>query len=352
LELDLSVGSLDGALSFGRLRDVSVRRGGGLWTLDSQGRRVRGFDETGNEALAFGRPGQGPGEFTAVEHVEELASGDLLVATSGPITLHQFRSDGEHLTSWVVPDSLFRDTEVSDSGAPQGPTFGRWRLAPDGTPFVHTVVIRPEDDRIVRRDVLLRIDRGGEGGTRLTEWRASVMESGPGGALQLMMPDAAWVPLPDGGAWWTGGEEYRLHRIRADGSVVQILSRPWQPRPVDAGIRNGVVGRLGTTMNSPFERDMLERAVFPEHLPAIYGLWASYPSGRLWVGVFDSEATWDYEHPNAWDIFEPDGLYVGRLSIPVGFRTTRITDDHVVGIWRDELDVSHARRYRIIRSAR
>lgn len=34
LELDLEVGDLDGPNAFGRVRDVAVRRAGGMWVLD------------------------------------------------------------------------------------------------------------------------------------------------------------------------------------------------------------------------------------------------------------------------------------------------------------------------------
>ena len=102
-------------------------------------------------------------------------------------------------------------------------------------------------------------------------------------------------------------------------------------------------------MDSDFEREMIARAVFAKEIPETYSLSASKPSGRLWVGVVDPDVAWDYEHANAWDVFEPDGLYLGRIPIPPEFRPTRVTDEHIYGIWQDELDISYARRYRIIR---
>jgi len=102
-------------------------------------------------------------------------------------------------------------------------------------------------------------------------------------------------------------------------------------------------------MDSEFERAFLDRAVYPEHLPATSGLWVSASAGTLWVGVVDPGLPWDYEVANAWDVFERDGSYMGRLPIPERFKPTRVTTDHVYGIWLDDLDVPHARRYRIVR---
>ena len=166
-----------------------------------------------------------------------------------------------------------------------------------------------------------------------------------------MMPDAGWAPLPDGGAWWTPGDQYRVLRLDAAGKTVTIILRPGEPQRMSDTVRNGVLEKLGGSMDSHFEQVMLERAVFPDRLPATYGLWVARPSGRLWVGVVDRDRNWDYEQPNAWDVFEAGGEYLGRLPIPPGFRTTRITDDRVFGIWRDDLDIPHARFYRVMRPA-
>jgi hypothetical protein len=46
---------------------------------------------------------------------------------------------------------------------------------------------------------------------------------------------------------------------------------------------------------------------------------------------------------------DAEGAYLGRLPMPADLRPTRVTADHVYGVWRDELDVPHARRFRIVR---
>ncbi|MFQ5530126.1 MAG: hypothetical protein ACE5FP_07210 [Gemmatimonadota bacterium] len=350
LELDLDVGDLDGPNAFARLRDVAERSTGGMWVLDSQARRVRGFDDAGNEVLAFGRAGQGPGEFTFVDHVAELPDGGLLVGGSGPIVLHRFGRDGSHRNSMLIPDSVFRErpkTRTSD-GPPAGPSFGRWRVSPGGSVFVQTVVMDAEGENIVRSDALFRLVPEGGRATRLAQWNTSLMEGGPGGTMRLLRPDAGWSPLADGGAWFTPGSVYELRQLDRTGRVTTLMRRPVPRLPVTEAIRLGVRARLDRTMDSEFERGMLDRAVYPAYLPATFGLWGG-DSGALWVGVVDPAFPWDYERANAWDIFELDGGYVGRLPIPVGLRPTRVTRDHVYGIWLDDLDVPHARRYSIVR---
>jgi len=354
LELDLDVGSLDGPDAFGRLRDVAPRRAGGLWVLDSQARRVRGFDESGDEALAFGRPGQGPGEFGFVDHVAELPDGSLVVGGSGPISVHRFASDGRHVLSTAVPDSVFRQRRegTTAAGPPAGPSFGRWRVATDGAVFLQTVVVDAEGEKVVRNDVLFRLAADGGRAVRLVVWGAPLMDGGPGGELKLLEPDAAWSPLEGGGAWFTSGRAYELRRLDPTGEVTTIVRRPGPLAPVTGAIQRAVRDKLGRTMDSDFERAMLDRAVYPKYLPATFGLWASEDAGEVWVGVVDPTLAWDYETANAWDILRADGTYLGRLPIPAGFRPTRVTSEHMYGIWLNDLEVPHARRYRIVRRKR
>ena len=351
LELDLNVGSLDGPNSFARLRDVAPRRAGGFWVLDSQERRVRAFDESGTEMLAFGRPGQGPGELGFVDHVAELPDGSIVVGGSGPISLHRFDADGGHVSSTTLPDSVFRPRReaTTAAGPPAGPSFGRWRVAKDGAVFVQTVVVEADEERVVRNDVLFRLAEDGGRAVRLSVWGAAVMDGGPGGELRLLEPDAAWSPLEGGGAWFTAGSVYELRRLDPAGQATTVVRRPGPRLEVTGSIKRAVREKLGRRMDSDFERALLDRAVFPEHLPATLGLWAAESAGELWVGVVDPSSTWNYERANAWDIFEVGGAFLGRMAMPASFRPTRVTGEHVYGIWLDELDVPHARRYRILR---
>ena len=351
LELDLDVGERDGPNAFARLRDVAPRRGGGVWLLDSQARRVRGFDDAGSEILAFGRPGQGPGEFGFVDHVAELPDGEIVVGGSAPISLHRFGRDGLHRASAILPDTVFRPRPaIPDAGRPPaGPTFGRWQVAADGSVFVQTTVVEADGDAIARRDILFRLSADGGPAIRLAVWDAPLMEGGPTGVMRLLEPETAWSPLADGGIWLTSASEYELQRLDAAGRLTAVIRRPGSRDPVTEAIRRGVRNRLGRTMDSDFERALLDRAAYPDVLPATYGLWVAGSSGVSWVGVVDPRLPWDYESSNAWDVFGRDGTYVGRMPIPPGFRTTRVTGDHVYGIWLDDLDVPHARRYRIVR---
>ena len=53
-----------------------------------------------------------------------------------------------------------------------------------------------------------------------------------------------------------------------------------------------------------------------------------------------------------YDVFEPDGTYLGAVNAPAGFRASInpvFDGDHVWAVTRDDLDVQRVVRYRIVR---
>jgi hypothetical protein len=50
-----------------------------------------------------------------------------------------------------------------------------------------------------------------------------------------------------------------------------------------------------------------------------------------------------------WDVFDAEGRFLGSLRLPERFRITRITDDWVVGVQQNELDVERVTRLRLLR---
>lgn len=350
LELDLDVGSADGPDAFGVVRDVAPRSGGGFWVVDGLAQRVRGFDDGGAEVIAFGRKGMGPGEMMAAGAIGEAPGGALVVGGTFPPQLHEFDADGTPIgTALLSPESFRKLPEPGEAARPPlGPSMASWQFAADGSAFAQAMTLDAPVDEIVRTDVLLRVDDV-SAPVRLADWSSPVTSGGPEGELHMFQPTAAWSPLPDGGVWLTPGERYELRRIDRTGAVRRILRRSAPRTAVTDRVASRLRASLEEEARDVAAREMLDRAVWPDSLPATLGLWVSAADETLWVGVVDADRAWDAETANACDVFWADGRYAGRVPLPDGFRPTRVTADHVYGIWRDDLDVSHARRYRIVR---
>ena len=66
--------------------------------------------------------------------------------------------------------------------------------------------------------------------------------------------------------------------------------------------------------------------------------------GNFWVG----RRTGDLRVVVDYDIFDPRGRWISSLTIPPDLeRICEIGTEHILGIWRDEFDVSYLRLYRI-----
>jgi hypothetical protein len=49
-----------------------------------------------------------------------------------------------------------------------------------------------------------------------------------------------------------------------------------------------------------------------------------------------------------WDLFDPDGRYLGVVTMPPRFARRLILGDTIYSVWRDDLDVQYVTRLRIV----
>ncbi len=87
-------------------------------------------------------------------------------------------------------------------------------------------------------------------------------------------------------------------------------------------------------------RRMLDQMPFPETMPAYSDIRAD-PEGNLWVA--------DYRRPGdelpRWNVFDPDGRWLGTVVAPSRFLVYEIGSDYVLGHHSDEMDVERVRLY-------
>ena len=51
-------------------------------------------------------------------------------------------------------------------------------------------------------------------------------------------------------------------------------------------------------------------------------------------------------------VFNSDGVWQGRVTMPPRFRVSDIGNDYVLGIWRDDDDVQFVRMYKLVKRER
>ena len=98
------------------------------------------------------------------------------------------------------------------------------------------------------------------------------------------------------------------------------------------------IAELGEPSEAPGVRAGYEEMPVPDVMPAFAGL---HPDalGYLWVE--------EYRRPGddtpVFDILDPDGAYVGRVTLPEGMEILEIGGDYLLALYRDELGVEYVK---------
>ena len=380
---ELSIGVVEGPQEymFGNVRDVLELRGGSILVVDAQSFAIRQYDAKGTYVRTLGRRGQGPGEYTRLGMVGELPDGRILVVDGGSVRVNVYSRDGESVDTWkfgfaggnVASSRITVDTTGTavatvyafGGGIAEG---GRLlRFAPDGR-IVDTIpapvfAYSPPNAS------------------------ASTGRSSASAVIPLFpVTRWAWSPL---GYMVTGvSDRYAIElRIPARGGssptvVIPALryrgpTRPWRPGDPVVSIRRTVPPVSVSDEQRSAERASVEailRNIDPSwrysgpdipHVKPPYKDLRIGEDGTIWVHVSMPGERYmpdpppagapvvgpvlpRWREPAAYDVFEPDGQYVGRVSRAANVTMLRMTRDRVWGTLRDDDGVEVVKRFRII----
>jgi len=335
-ELRIGAAEGNGPDVFSDVHDLVVDAQGRLYVLQAQTRTVHVFDSTGRFVRAIGRSGSGPGEFEQPNGIALAADGRLWVAdprnarftffdSVGTLAGSHRREIGGYGWLWggefladgrlVEPDVHFRE------GGASGSALVRF------------------DSALVPRDTLLR---------RLSsstnpEDGAFVFRQGTSTTyLQIPFRPATAMTVIDPRGWvWSGhAGEYRLVQRTFDGDTVRIVSRTFEPVPVQAA-------DLADFRESVREFGTVDESRIPKVKPAFSAVVVA-PDGHLWVRLERPHS----ESGSVFDVFDPEGRYLAQVRTPVAlarYPSVQLTDEALYGVVRDELDVPQVVRLRVER---
>jgi len=328
---------------FNRIADLAVDSDGDVYVLDQGDRVVRSYDASGSHRVTFGGHGGGPGEFEV----------PLGVAVSGD--------------SVVVYDALHQRLAIFDRN---GGVIGT--VPVDLSPLVHgftqrlhrvsghwAVVLatgcrlpRPDDPRPRWRLALLDevgavqvvADEADEGQL------AVYAEGGCTSLSALARPTPSVAFDPDGLVYRGDGGRYEvqvfdLRSVAADPAAlpVRVVGRQTVSRNVTSEeIRDYEHGWLEEErIQADPTRSMSVRAAwdsigYPERWPYFEELHVDRHQ-RLWVG----RPSMPEGGSRDWDVFGPDGAYLGSVELPADFEVMEIVGPMIWGLSRDEFDLEY-----------
>ena len=362
LEPEVSIGELDGPEEhlFGEVGSIAVDDDRNVYVLDEQAQEVRVFDAQGVHVRRLAQRGQGPGELTWADAIALLPDGRLVVR------------DGDRRMHLLDPGTGGRE-EWNQEGGWAFP-YGSHRLWTDAAGRIHTLRL---DLRLGMEGSLTGKGRIiivlGPDGTPLDTlpppdigFDYALLRTSNSSARVPFSPLVAWVGHPHGGFVSGLSTDYRIDVPFEEG--ILRIERAYDPIPVSPGEREHFRASLEEEMRYRDPDWRWNAPPIPETKPVFTSLHIGR-DGRIWVKLsaeaeavenddYDPEdsssmpKSWTY--PRRFDVFEPDGSYLGAVSAPedfLPFPNPIFNGDHVWGVTRDDLGVERVVRYRIVRGS-
>jgi hypothetical protein len=151
--------------------------------------------------------------------------------------------------------------------------------------------------------------------------------------------------LQDSGVFWVtdGGGVYRFRRQALEGDTLLIVERPYEPVRVPDSIRAAEIE--GLDWGDRGYPDDFNPSDVPSVFPPFERI-VEAEDGTVWLRRRIRGGQLSF------DVFHNDGEFLGAVALPSelgAFSIHSITEDHMYGVTRDELDVQYVVRLRILR---
>jgi len=307
---------------------------GRIVVADGDRLALRIFDSAGQRAGSMGGRGEGPGEFGYLHGVIQC-NGEIWALVL-PSAFGRFDVDGRFI-------DLLRIT-VPEGGSPYAHACSSsgqhlaigWGLR-DPVLGRHRTTTRASLHGLEGE---LLADLGEVFGSERWTFERGSMPHPYGRQTVLALDDErAFVGASDGDEFVEYDLVGRLvRRVRWQGSSLALgvgeidRYKEWITEVAELDPRMRLDAELARTME------------YPETMPA-YTAMQIDDTGHLWLRVFSPPGV----NRESWEIFSPDGTWLGTVAVPLGTAVTQIGSDYLLGIHQDELGTEVVRLHRLVR---
>jgi len=341
-EPGLRLGGADevGPTLFSRITGMRVDGGGNVWVLDGASSEVRIFHPDGTHWKTVGRRGSGPGEFQTPRYLGELADGGIGVWDARLGRYSVISANGDSIRSVNL-------------GAAAGFPLTAVSVYPDGGVLAKQATIAPagelEPGMLIGDTArLLHLNEDGS--------RHELVAMAPGptwlwtGRSQVPLPFTINTPFAVRGqeVLLADGREFRIGGYLA-GALTERFGVDRPPRRADDAARAAYRRYLEAIPAGPVRDDYMSAladARTPAWLPAYQALVVA-GDGSVWAQQYSPNSL----AATAWDVFGPDGAWLGEAQLPAGFVVYQVLGDRVAGVWFDADGVEYVQALRLRASA-
>lgn len=393
---ELTIGVVEGPAeyTFARVTDALTLRDGAVVILDAPNGAapiLRMYDAGGRFRRTIGGVGEGPGEYRSPGGIGQLPDGRILVLDLPQRRINVYSVTGESVDTWQL-----------GGVAPASGGAGLLHTAPDGTVHVNARMMNRDGaapfERFYSAILRLRTD-----GTILDTVLPPVLPDVPGSSVSksfrtsggsgrstIGVPYAAralwaWSPLGYMASAVTQRYAVELHPAGSGGTSLISIRRDVRPVPIERaereareewlragldraqGTLDGPVpdvprqkppftrlqvaddGRIWVQLSTPSERydpETDESGVMPGGPPGV-GIGVSGGGRAGAPPVIRPIPPVPWREPVLYDVFEPDGTYIGQVALPYDTRLVRMRADVVWAVVLNEDGVPIVRRFRL-----
>lgn len=340
-EPEVEIGVLEGDEAYQLYRVAGATRlsDGRIVVANGGTNELRFYDADGRHLRTVGGEGGGPGEFRMMSTLLRASGDSLIVADLFAGRLSLFDAEGGFVKTWAGMGMMRTARARLADGTFLGQAPLRFDGSPDGPVRMPLTIIRFDTAGTVL-DTVVTLP-----GTE-RDFRMISNDDGRIALRSRIVPfaRASYFAVADGRIYAGANDAYQIE-VHTPGSGLTRLIRRMRPnRPVT----DDVIDRFRQVRLAAADDDDARRAIeqqladakFPETMPAFSDL-AVDAAGNLWVEDYSMD------DDNRWDVFDPDGVWLGTVPLPPGLEPYEIGEDYVLGGVRDEFDVERVRLYRI-----
>jgi hypothetical protein len=342
---DFDIGQLEGEAPYElfRVTGVAGLPDGRIVILNGGTQELRFFDGRGTFIESAGGRGDGPGEYQFPRLVPRAAYDTLHIFDSNR-RLSFVSTDGAFIRSWTPtgpigpPVGLIAAGKLvtRDGSASAGPNTPEGIMRDDMAYEIVDLASEAHDTVAEIEGQSLLFSRFEIGGRVALGFTAVPLDVAPSAAVA---PNRLYITpgkVSDVLAFDSLGTLRQIFRIV---QPTQTVSRAQFDRVVDE-----VVAQARDEAEAASLRRRYGQMPVPEIMPVFRRLLVD-ALDHLWVEVFDGEG--DQRHE--WIVFDPTGRALGRIETPAGVTIDQIGSDFLLGHMRDDADVEHVARYRLVR---
>jgi hypothetical protein len=279
---------------------------GNIYVVDSGAKNIKKFSPKGKFLKAFGREGQGPGEFGGV-YYSAFARDRLVVWDSGNRRLCAFTPDGEFVTSTNI--SYESGSVRKLRGLPAGEVLVEmektFRSEPD-KPQECRIDLYSEDLKFIRNIYTRNL------------WRKKYIRTEEYGTSVLFFPysaDVQWDVTPDGRIVIGYSANYEMEVYDRIGNKTAAISHDYEPVRITDKDKKAFFDSVAFYTMGERLKEVPEYITkyteFPKQRPAFANI-LSDAHGNIWV-VLNREQ--EDEKGKMFEVFDSSGQFISRVRI-------------------------------------